>query len=88
MTLDGKGYIDLSFVAPEHQRQGVGGQLYACLETAARRKKIKRLHSQASYIARGLFEKYEWEVTHEQQVDIAGVALTNFLMEKWLDDKE
>lgn len=86
MTLDGDGYIDLAFVAPGHQRQGIGGYLYARIEALARDANIARLHSQASYLVRGLFEQQGWDVVREQQIERAGVTLTNFLMEKHLHD--
>lgn len=86
MTLDGDGYIDLAFVAYEHQRQGIGVSLYARIEALARDGSIARLHSQASYLVRGLFEQQGWEIVREQQIERAGVTLTNFLMEKRLDE--
>ncbi|MCC0066188.1 MAG: GNAT family N-acetyltransferase [Rhodovulum sp.] len=84
MTLDDDGYIDLAFVAPAHQRRGIGGRLYARIETLAREAGIERLHSQASYLVRGLFERRGWTVIREQQIERAGVTLTNFAMEKRL----
>ena len=86
MTLDGDGYIDLAFVAPGHQRQGIGGALYARIEAMARDAKMVRLHSQASYLVRGLFEQQGWQVLRVQRIERAGVILTNFLMEKRLDN--
>ncbi|MEP3347674.1 MAG: GNAT family N-acetyltransferase [Litoreibacter sp.] len=86
MTLDGDGYIDLAFVAPGHQRQGIGGKLCAQIEALAREANIVRLHSQASYLVRGLFEQQGWKVVREQRIKRASVTLTNFLMEKRLDD--
>ena len=88
MTLDGDGYIDLAFVAPGYQRQGIGRGLYARIEAMARDANIARLHSQASYLVRGLFEQQGWEIVREQQIERAGVALTNFLMEKRLDNPD
>ena len=86
MTLDGDGYIDLAFVAPGHQRQGIGEALYARIESTARDADIDRLHSKASYFARGLFEQQGWEVVRMRQIERSGVTLTNFLMEKRLDN--
>ena len=72
---------------PEHQRQGIGGRLYARIEELAHEANIVRLHSQASFLVRGLFEQQGWNVVREQKIEIAGVTLTNFLMEKRLDDQ-
>ncbi|WP_127106132.1 GNAT family N-acetyltransferase [Pararhodobacter zhoushanensis] len=84
MTLDAQGYIDLAFVAPAHQRQGVGGRLYARIEDLAQEAGLERLHAQASHLVRGLFEQQGWRVLREQQSERAGVTLTNFVMEKRL----
>lgn len=86
MTLDSDGYLDLAFVAPEHQRQGIGTTLYARIESLAREAAMPRLHSQASYLVRGLFERQGWVLIREQQIEKAGVTLTNFLMEKCIHD--
>jgi putative acetyltransferase len=86
MTLDADGYIDLAFVAPGQQRQGIGRNLYARVERLARDAKMPRLHSQASYLLRGLLEQQGWEIIRAQQIERAGATLTNFLMEKRLHD--
>jgi putative acetyltransferase len=86
MTLDTNGYIDLAFVAPGQQRQGIGRSLYARIERLARDAEMPRLHSQASHLVRGLFEQQGWEIIRAQQIERAGVTLTNFLMEKHLQD--
>lgn len=86
MTLDSDGYIDLAFVSPKYQRKGIGGCLYAQIEGLARSAEMARLHSQASYLVRGLFLQSGWTVICEQQVERVGVTLTNFLMEKHLND--
>lgn len=82
MTLANDGYIDLAFVDPAHQRRGIGGLLYTQIEALAREAKMERLYSEASHLVRGLFEQKEWTVVQEQQIERAGVRLTNFLMEK------
>jgi putative acetyltransferase len=84
MTLDAEGYIDLAFVSPDHHRQGIGQRLYVQIETLARAAGTPRLHSQASFLVRGLFEKKGWNVVRKQRIEKAGVTLTNFLMEKHL----
>lgn len=84
MTLDGNGYIDLAFVSPKHQRQGIGGLIYTRIEALAANAQLERLHSHASYLVRGLFEQHGWDVMREQQIERSGVTLTNFLMEKCL----
>ena len=85
MTLDKNGYIDFAFVASEHQRQGIGGYLYTWIEALAHKSNLARLHSQASYLGRRLFEQQGWEVIRAQQIERDGTTLTNFLMEKHLN---
>ena len=84
MTLDKDGYIDLAFVAPAQQRKGIGTRLYSAVEGMARDAAIGRLHSQASFLVKGLFERHGWSTVREQQVDRSNTTLTNFLMEKHL----
>ena len=86
MTLDAEGHIDLAFVDPDHQRRGLGGRLYNRVETVARETGLVRLSSEASHLARGLFERRGWQVLREQRIERAGVMLTNFAMEKRLTD--
>lgn len=74
MTLDSDGYIVLAFVKPDHQRQGIGGSLYARIEALAREARMTRVHSQVSYLDRGLFEQQGWEVVREQQNERGGVT--------------
>ncbi len=84
MTLDGEGYIDLVFVAPDLIGKGVARQLYAGVENVARKAGIQKLSVQASHMARRFFERQGWSVVRQQTVTLRGVALTNFVMEKHL----
>ena len=84
MTVNSNGHIDLAFVAPEMTAKGAAKLLYAAVETAAIRMGVKRLHSEASHLARGFFERQGWSVVKAQTVSPGGVAMTNFLMEKYL----
>ena len=82
MTLDNDGYIDLAFVDPVSQRQGIGQKLYERIEAMAREDGLARLQAQASLLAKGLFERNGWNVIKEQQVTKLDVPLTNFVMQK------
>lgn len=86
MTLAQSGYIDLAFVDPAYQRQGVGRLLYDQIERWAREARVTRLTSDASHLAKGLFEQQGWTVVQEQQIERHGVTLTNFAMAKRLGD--
>lgn len=82
MTLDGKGYIDLAFVDPFFQGQGIGQALYDVVEEVAQEEGIAALHAQASYVAKRLFERNGWEVLRKQKVTRSNVELANFAMRK------
>lgn len=78
------GYLDLLFVHKEHQRQGIANALFSMLESYALRHDAPQLSADVSITARPFFEKMGFEVYKEQQVDIDGVLLTNFKMQKSL----
>ncbi len=85
MTIDATGLIDLAFVSPSVVGSGVGWRLYTSVENKARELGAKRLHTEASLKARPFFLRQGWIVDLEQEVEIAGVGLTNFRMEKKLN---
>ena len=83
MTLDPEtGYLDLAFVAPEMQGQGVAAMLYGVLERCARRRGVERLTADASELARGFFLKQGWQDGPRQQIERKGVGLHNYRMAK------
>ncbi|HUD51051.1 GNAT family N-acetyltransferase, partial [Parvibaculum sp.] len=61
---------------------GVGGALCDAVETRARALGIARLFTEASKIARPVFERKGYSLIAEQSVTLNGVALTNYRMEK------
>lgn len=88
MTLKPDGCIDLAFVAPEAMGTGVARQLYERLLAEAAAMGLRRLHTEASHLARPFFQRQGWSVVKQQTVERDGVALTNFVMEKHLTPKE
>ena len=78
------GDLDLAFVLPEAKGTGVAKALYAMIENHARSRKIRRLHTRASHLARPFFERQGWTVQRENQVERQGVTLTNWIMDKTL----
>ncbi|MCA0918921.1 GNAT family N-acetyltransferase [Pseudooceanicola nanhaiensis] len=84
ITMDGAGYLDLAFVAPEWMGRGVAVRLYAALEEEARRRGLGHLTSEASHLARPFLLRQGWQVITAQQVERRGVTLENFRMEKRL----
>ncbi|MEM8586498.1 MAG: GNAT family N-acetyltransferase [Pseudomonadota bacterium] len=88
MTLKPDGCIDLAFVAPEVMGTGVARQLYERLLAETASMGLRRLHTEASHLARPFFERQGWSVVKQQTVERDGVALTNSVMEKHLTPKQ
>ncbi len=76
------GHVDLLYTDYRFQRQGVARCLYQQVELEALRRSVRRLFTEASITARPFFEKMGFEVIREQQVEIRGVMLQNYVMEK------
>lgn len=77
--IDATGYLDRLYVHKGHQGRGVATALCDALEQYAAGRPVT-VH--ASITARPFFEKRGYRVCRRQQVLRAGVALTNFVMEK------
>jgi len=80
--LEENGHFDMLYVAKEAIGTGVGGALCDAVETRARALGIARLFTEASKIARPVFERKGYSLIAEQSVTLNGVALTNYRMEK------
>ncbi|WP_233193141.1 GNAT family N-acetyltransferase [Cryobacterium sp. Y29] len=78
------GYIDMMFVAPRYQRQGVARQLIARVEAHARRAQLTELTADVSITARLFFERHGFTVEAKQHPVRGGVLLTNCKMRKKL----
>jgi GNAT superfamily N-acetyltransferase/quinol monooxygenase YgiN len=78
------GYVDMLFVAPRYQRQGVARQLIGRVEAHARKAQLTELTADVSITARPFFERCGLTVEAEQHPVKAGVALTNCKMKKKL----
>ncbi|HZV33356.1 MAG TPA: GNAT family N-acetyltransferase [Verrucomicrobiae bacterium] len=76
------GYIDFLYVSSSFQRRGIGRQLFEHVAAEARRKGASRLTTNASITARPFFESMGFKVLREQQVEVRGVTLRNYHMEK------
>ena len=75
------GYLDLLYVRPERQGQGLGAALCDALEGLY---PVGRLTVHASRTARPFFERRGWRVVRAQRVERRGQTLENFVMEKEL----
>lgn len=82
ITLD--GYLDFMYVSKDYQRRGVAQKIYDALESFAIVNCLDKIHSDASITAKPFFMRQGFEVVQEQQVDIEGIKLTNYKMQKHL----
>lgn len=84
IELEPDGHIDRVFIAADHQRRGIGGQLLAAAVAEARRVGIGRLFTEASITARPFFEAQGFTVLARQVVTCRGVELVNYRMQRVL----
>jgi putative acetyltransferase len=85
IDLEPNGHIDRLFCAPEAAGQGIASRLYDTVEAAAREQGINSLFTEASELARRLFERKGFAVMERQDLVIRGVAIHNYRMAKALD---
>ncbi len=78
--MDGSGYLDRLYVHRDFQRRGVATTLCDTLEAATA---AETFTTHASRTARPFFECRGWRVIRERTVFRRGVALNNFVMEKF-----
>lgn len=76
--IDNTGYLDRLYVHEEYQGQGIATAICDRLEQAARMNII----THASITAKPFFEKRDYKVVKEQQVERQGIFLKNYVMEK------
>lgn len=76
------GYIDFFFCHQAYQGKGVGKALMKHLLKTGKRYGVKRFYADVSITAKPFFQHYGFEVMRQQQKEVRGVVLTNFLMEK------
>ncbi|NNE51481.1 MAG: GNAT family N-acetyltransferase [Sulfitobacter sp.] len=81
MTLKGD-YIDLAYVAPARQGQGLFRRLFELLETEARRAGIRRLTTHASLMAQPAFLAVGFRVIRHEKIAQSGQMLARAEMEK------
>lgn len=76
------GHIDCFYCHHEYQGCGVGTALMKAVENKAYKLNINRIYSEVSITAKPFFEAKGFSVVKEQSVNLRGVVLTNFIMEK------
>lgn len=82
-NIDG-GYLDKLFVHKDYQRRGIASAICDKLEKA---EKSDKIITHASITAKPFFERRGYTAMKEQQVQRAGIYLTNYVMEKRLNLK-
>jgi putative acetyltransferase len=85
IDLEPDGHINRLFCAPEAAGQGIASRLYDVMEAAARQQGIKSLFTEASELARRLFERKGFAAVERQDLVVRGVAIHNYRMAKALD---
>jgi putative acetyltransferase len=80
------GYIDYMYVHKDYQRQGVASALLRTLEAAVIPFGVQRVWANVSITARPFFEHYGYAAVQSQIVQLGGVYLSNFRMEKHSSD--
>ena len=83
--VDDTGCVDLLYVHPEVQRQGVARALVDRVISWALSRRVGHLHSEVSVTARPFFESVGFRIVREQIVERRGISLQNFRMEKDID---
>lgn len=86
--LESDGHIDFLYCAPEAAGTGVTSALYDELERIARERGITRLYSEASEAARRFFLKKSFLVRARRQLELDGVPIHNFAVEKTLTTEQ
>lgn len=76
------GHIDCFYVHHEYQGKGIGSALMAAIFDEGKKQQINRIYAEVSITAKPFFERHGFKVVKEQTVNLRGVELTNFVMEK------
>lgn len=76
------GYLDLMYVHKDYQRQGVGSALLNILEEEAIQLGVRQIWANVSITAKPFFERHGFTTVQSQTVNVRGVSLKNFKMEK------
>ncbi|MFM2611698.1 GNAT family N-acetyltransferase [Vibrio campbellii] len=82
------GLGDHFFCHHEYQGQGVGRALMTHVLKQAAAKGLDRIYSEVSITACPFYEHMGFTVVNEQQIEVRGATLTNYVMERHLDKKD
>lgn len=79
---ESNGHIDCFYCHHDYQGCGVGSALMAEIEKRAGESGVERIYAEVSTTAKRFFEAKGFVVVKAQEVNLRGVKLTNFVMEK------
>lgn len=82
--LEEDGHLDMMFVHPAFQGQGIASALLNTVEIAARKQSLTLIYTEASLSARPFFERRGFAVITQQTVKCRGQKLANVRMRKSL----
>ncbi|MEF9935562.1 MAG: GNAT family N-acetyltransferase [Clostridium sp.] len=86
--LEEGGYLDRLYVHKDYQGIGVGNMICNCLEEEARAQGHKSIETHGSITAKPFFISRGYRIVKEQQVEVKGIYMTNFIMVKNLKKDE
>lgn len=88
-VLEMDGHLDMLFCHPDHTGHGLGERLLIEAEVTARSLGLTRITTEASELARPVFQRAGYALLHRRDFAIgpedAPVAIHNYAMEKHLD---
>jgi putative acetyltransferase len=86
--LEAGGHLDMLYCHPEHGGKGLARALLAAAEAVALSRGVTRLFTEASEVARPVFERAGYQVLHRRDFSIphegGEIAIHNYAMEKLL----
>jgi GNAT superfamily N-acetyltransferase len=82
--LESDGHLDMFYCRKDAVGRGVGRRLYEAIERRAIGMGLRRIFAEASITARPFFQRCGFTMCEQQTVKRAGIALTNFTIEKAL----
>lgn len=82
--LERSGHLDMLYCHPDFTRQGRADAVLAEAERLALELGVTRLFTEASELARPVFERAGYSVLNHRDFAIEGVAIHNYAMEKQL----
>ena len=78
------GHIDCFYCHHKFQGRGIGTTMMSVIEDKAKMNNIKRVFAEVSITAKPFFESKGFHIVEEQAINIRGVILANYVMEKIL----